>query len=51
MTKMTYNNLQLNLAPNGSWVLSYGCTVLGYFIHKAEAISAFNKRKWQLRGE
>ena len=51
MNRMTYGNLQLNLAPNGSWVLSYGVTILGSFIHKAEAISAFNKRKWQLKGE
>ena len=51
MTNMTFHQLQLNLTPNGSWILTYGVTVLGYFIHKAEAISAFNKRKWQLKGE
>lgn len=48
---MTYQLLQLNLAPNGVWLLSYGCTILGIFIHKSEAISAFNKRKRQIKGE
>nr|DAK36345.1 MAG TPA: hypothetical protein [Caudoviricetes sp.] len=51
MTNMTFGNLQLNLASNGIWLLSYGCTVLGSFIHKSEAIRAFNQKKWQLKGE
>lgn len=51
MNKMAYQLLQLNLAPNGIWLLSYGCTILGRFIHKSEAIRAFNQRKWQLKGE
>lgn len=51
MTKMTYGNLQLNLAADGCWLLSYGITILGRFISKSNAISAFNKRKWQLKGE
>lgn len=45
MVRMSYKTLQLSLAPNGVWVISYGTTEVATFIRQSEAVAEFLKMK------
>lgn len=48
MVRMSYKTLQLNLAPNGVWVISYGATHVATFVRQGEAVAEFLKIKRSL---
>ena len=48
MIRMSYKTLQLNLAPNGVWVISYGATQVASFIRQGEAVAEFLKLKREI---
>ena len=48
MVRMSYKNLELNLAPNGVWVISYGVTKVASFVRQGEAVAEFLKMKREL---
>lgn len=48
MIRMSYKNLELNLAPNGVWVISYGTAQVASFIRQGEAVAEFLKMKRSL---
>ena len=41
MVRMSYKNLELNLAPNGVWVISYGVTKVASFVRQGEVVAEF----------
>lgn len=48
MVRMSYKNLNLNLAPNGVWVITYGATQVATFVRQGEAVTKFLKMKRKL---
>ena len=48
MIRMQFKNLELNLAPNGVWVISYGATQVATFVRQGEAVTEFLKMKRDL---
>lgn len=48
MVHMSYKNLELNLAPNGVWVITYGTAQVASFIRQSEAVANFLKMKREL---
>ena len=48
MIRMQFKNLELSLAPNGVWVISYGTTEVATFIRQSEAVAEFLKMKRSL---
>ena len=45
---MQFKNLELNLAPNGVWVITYGTTQVTTFVRQSEAVVEFLKLKRSL---
>lgn len=45
---MQFKGLQLNLAPNGVWVISYGTTQVASFVRQGEAVAEFLRMKRSL---
>lgn len=48
MVRMQFQTLQLNLAPNGVWVISYGAAQVASFIRQGEAVAEFLRMKRSL---
>lgn len=48
MVRMQFQTLQLNLAPNGVWVISYGATQVATFVRQGEAVAEFLKLKREI---
>lgn len=48
MIRMSYKTLQLNLASNGVWVISYGTAQVATFVRQGEAVAEFLRMKRSL---
>ena len=48
MVRMQFKTLELNLAPNGVWVISYGAAQVASFVRQGEAVTEFLKMKRSL---
>lgn len=51
LKNLKYGQLVVNYCADGRFMLTYGCTILGWFNDLNSATSAFTRKKWQLRGE
>lgn len=45
---MSYKNLELNLAPNSVWVITYGTTQVASFVRQSKAVAEFLKLKREI---
>ena len=48
MVRMQFKELQLNLAPNGVWVITYGTAQVATFVRQGEAVAEFLKLKREI---
>ena len=48
MVRMQFQTLQLNLAPNGVWVITYGTTQVASFVRQGEAVAEFLRMKREI---
>ena len=45
---MQFKDLELNLAPNGVWVITYGTAQVATFVRQGEAVAEFLKLKREI---